>query len=169
MVRQFGRHVSITHSSERGVVTIEMTEEAVLACYASGCVFLIGGLIAGCAIFKRQAKNVEACACASCRGLYHFRRELGTGGYGCANLVMRQGRPYVLKMVGCDSINEANAALTEASCLQRLSHPNVVRFEDVFLHRHDNGGCSVSIVMEFCAGMQKLLALACARLASRLA
>ena len=65
---------------------------------------------------------------------------------------MRQGKPYVLKMVGCDSINEANAALTEASCLQRLKHPNVVRFEDVFLHRHDNGGCSVSIVMEYCAG-----------------
>ena len=43
---------------------------------------------------------------------------------------MRQGKPYVLKMVGCDSINEANAALTEASCLQRLNHPNVVRFED---------------------------------------
>ncbi len=120
----------------------------VMGTYLSGCAFLIGGLIAGCTVYRRhqRQRSTEPCACASCSGQYLFRRELGTGGYGRANLVMRQGKPYVLKMVGCDSINEANAALTEASCLQRLSHPNVVRFEDVFLHRHDNGGCSVSIV-----------------------
>ena len=103
----------------------------VLACYLSGCAFLIGGLIAGCAIFKNQQKrNNDKCECNSCRGLYRTRKELGTGGYGRAHLVMRGSKPYVLKMVGCDSINEANAALTEAACLQRLSHPNVVRFHD---------------------------------------
>lgn len=140
--------INVTHDRTRRVVTIQMTEQAVLGVYIATCSFLIGGLIAGCSVYKRQQsqRNSEPCACASCRGLYQFRRELGTGGYGRANLVVRQGRPYVLKMVGCDSINEANAALTEASCLQRLNHANVVRFEDVFLHRHDNGGCSVSIV-----------------------
>ena len=108
-----------------------MTEKAVLGCYLTGCVFLIGGLIAGCSVYKRQQnRNKEPCACASCRGQYRVRKELGTGGYGRAHLVVRQGKPYVLKMVGCDSINEANAALTEAACLQRLNHPNVVRFED---------------------------------------
>ena len=155
--------VNVTHDRTRRVVTIELTENAVLGAYLSGCAFLIGGLIAGCTIFKRQQsqRSTEPCACASCRGLYLFRRELGTGGYGRANLVVRQGRPYVLKMVGCDSINEANAALTEASCLQRLNHPNVVRFEDVFLHRHDNGGCSVCITMEFCAGGDLIDRLEC--------
>ena len=149
------RHVSISHDSERHVITIEVSEDAVLASYLSGMCFLIGSVIAGCALYRRhqdQQRNTEACTCASCRGQYRIRKELGTGGYGRAHLVMRQGKPYVLKVVGCDSINEANAALTEASCLQRLNHPHVVRFEDVFLHRHDNGGCSVSIVMEFCAG-----------------
>ena len=173
---RLSQHVSIRHNATSRVVTIEMTEDAVIGCYLSSCAFLIGGLIAGCTVYKRQQsqRNVDPCACASCRGQYVYRRELGTGGYGRANvrscprapvlpslteprscwpqLVVRQGKPYVLKMVGCDSINEANAALTEAACLQRLNHPNVVRFEDVFLHRHDNGGCSVSIVMEFCAG-----------------
>jgi len=156
------RHISVAHDAARGKVTIELTEEAVLGCYASGCAFLIGGLIAGCAVFKGQSKrNTEPCACASCRGQYRVRKELGTGGYGRAQLVMRQGKPYVLKLVGCDSINEANAALTEASCLQRLNHPHIVRFEDVFLHRHDNGGCSVSIVMEFCAGGDLIDRLEC--------
>ena len=150
----FGRHVNVSHDHTRRTVTIEMTEDAVIGCYISSCVFLIGGLIAGCTVYKKQQskRNLDPCTCAECRGLYQFRREIGTGGYGSANLVVRQGRPYVLKKVGCDSINEANAALAEAACLQRLNHPNVVRFEDVFLHRHDNGGCSVSIVMEFLSG-----------------
>ena len=38
-----GRHISVQHNASRGVVTIELTEEAVLGCYASGCAFLIGG------------------------------------------------------------------------------------------------------------------------------
>ena len=102
-----------------------------MACYLSGCAVLIGGLIAGCAIFNhKQRRNTEPCECNSCKGLYRTRKELATGGYGSANLVVRQGKPYVLKKIGCDSINEANAALNEAACLQRLSHPNVVRFED---------------------------------------
>ena len=159
----YSPHVEIAHNATSRVVTIKLSEEAVIGTYLCGCAFLIGGLIVGCTVFKRQQiqRSAEPCACASCRGQYLFRRELGTGGYGRANLVVRQKRSYVLKMVGCDSINEANAALTEASCLQRLIHPNVVRFEDVFLHRHDNGGCSVSIVMEFCAGGDLIDRLEC--------
>ena len=157
------RHISVQHNATRRVVTIEMSEEAVLTSYISGLAFLIGSLIAGCSIYRRQQlqRNTESCTCASCRGLYRIRKELGSGGYGRAHLVMRQGKPYVLKEVGCDSINEANAALTEAACLQRLNHPHVVRFEDVFLHRYDNGVCSVSIVMEFCAGGDLIDRLEC--------
>ena len=158
------RHISVQHNHTRRVVTIEMSEEAVLASYISGLAFLIGSVIAGCRLYRRQQlalRSTEPCTCASCRGQYRIRKELGSGGYGRAHLVMRQGKPYVLKVVGCDSINEANAALTEAACLQRLNHPHVVRFEDVFLHRHDNGGCSVSIVMEFCAGGDLIDRLEC--------
>jgi serine/threonine protein kinase len=156
-------HINITHHKDRGSVTIELTESAVLVGYLSSFVFLVSGLLAGCTIFRRQQqqRNVEACTCAKCKGQFRLRKELGAGGYGHAQLVTRQGKPFVLKMVGCDSINEANAALTEASCLQQLNHPNVVRFEDVFLHRHDSGGISVSILMEFCAGGDLIDRLEC--------
>ena len=85
---RLSQHVNIRHNATSRVVTIEMTEDAVIAGYLSSCAFLIGGLIAGCTVYKRQQKqrNVDACACASCRGEYTFRRELGTGGYGCANV-----------------------------------------------------------------------------------
>ena len=76
---------------------------------------------------------------------------------------MRGGRNYVMKKIGCQSINAANRALQEAACLQRLHHPGVVEFMDVFLHRHDNGGCSVQIVMEYCAGGDLIDRLECRR------
>uniref|UniRef100_A0A7S4BYH8 non-specific serine/threonine protein kinase n=1 Tax=Chrysotila carterae TaxID=13221 RepID=A0A7S4BYH8_CHRCT len=79
---------------------------------------------------------------------------------GCAVFI---GKPYVLKRIGCDTVNAANQALVEAACLQRIKHPGVVRFEDVFLHRHENGGCSVHIVMEFCAGGDLIDRLQCRR------
>ena len=159
----FKRHVAVEHDPARRVVKIEVSEDAVLVGYISGLAFLVGSVIAGTTLYRRQQRqeNVEPCTCASCKGQFRIRKELGTGGYGRAHLVMRQGKPYVLKVVGCGSINEANAALTEASCLQRLNHPHIVRFEEVFLHRHDNGGCSVSIVMEFCAGGDLIDRLEC--------
>lgn len=141
----FGSHLSITHNTTRRIVTIEVTEDAVMGCYLSGCAFLISGLIAGCTIWQHKAKKTERCECASCRGLYRNAKSLGHGGYGEAILVQRSGKPYVLKRVSCETINSANAVLHEAACLQKLNHPNVVKFEDVFLHRHDKG-TSVAIV-----------------------
>ena len=118
----------------------------------SGCAVFIGGLALGCALWQRAQAEKEPCACPLCAGTYRTRQTIGSGGFGEARLVTRQGRPFVLKRVGCNSVNAANQALLEASCLQRLKHPGVVAFDDVFLHRHENGGCSVLIVMEFCAG-----------------
>jgi len=160
---KFGNHVRIEHNKTSRMVTIEMTEDVVVGCYLSGCAMLIGGLIAGCTVWQKKHKPSEPCACASCQGLYRNARSLGKGGYGEAMLAMRQGKPYVVKRVGCDTINAANTALREASLLQKLDHPNVVKFEDVFLHRHDNGGCSVAIVMEFCAGGDLIDRLECTR------
>ena len=94
--RPIGRHLSVSHNAERRVVMLEMTEEAVVGCYLSGCAFLIGGLIAGCTLWQRSRHTKsEACACASCRGLYRNAKPIGHGGYGEAMLVNRGGKPYV--------------------------------------------------------------------------
>ena len=39
-----------------------------------------------------------------------------------------------LKQVACQNTDEGNEALREAKTLQGLSHHNVVRYNDVFLH-----------------------------------
>ena len=45
---------------------------------------------------------------------------------------------FVIKMIEVDlhhGVNAAQSALEEAKHLMRLSHPNIVGFSDVFLHR----------------------------------
>ena len=69
----------------------------------------------------------------------------------------------MVKTIACRSVNQANQALLEAACLQRLRHPGVVRFDEVFLHRHERGGCSAVIVMEFCGGGDLNDRLECSR------
>jgi len=150
---------------QRGIVRIEMTEAAVLMFYLSGCAFAICGVVVGCTLWQRthaQAKH-EPCQCQWCKGDIKERRSLGKGGFGEAALARRHGRTIVLKKIGCGSVNDANQALLEAACLQRLHHPGVVTFEDVFLHRHNNGGCSVMIAMEYCAGGDLIDRMACKR------
>lgn len=160
---KFGNHLSVEHNKTSGKVTIEMSEDVVMGAYLSGCAMMIGTVLVGCAVWQKKTKSTEVCACASCRGHYVNKHTLAKGGFGEAMLATRQGKQYVLKRVGCDTINAANTALKEASLLQKLDHPNVVKFEDVFLHRHDNGGCSVAIVMEFCAGGDLIDRLECSR------
>ncbi|KAL3929453.1 MAG: hypothetical protein SGPRY_001956 [Prymnesium sp.] len=152
------------HHADRGVLTIEVTESTIVALYLSGCAVFIGGLWMGCLIWQQQAKRpVEKCECAWCNGQYQKTRKIAEGGFGEASLVSRSGKTYVLKRIGCANVNAANQALMEASCLQRLRHPNVVRFEDLFMHRHDHGGCSVLIVMEYCSGGDLIDRLECSR------
>ena len=54
-----------------------------------------------------------------------------------------------MKQVAVRNIAEANDALREAKTLQSLSHRNVVRYHDVFLHA-DGGLMQICTVMEFC-------------------
>jgi len=159
------RHISVHHDVKRGVVRIEMTEAAVLMFYLSGCAFSICGVLLGCTLWQRnRARHKhEPCHCQWCNGGIKERRSLAKGGFGEAALARRHGRTIVLKKIGCASVNDANQALLEAACLQRLHHPGVVTFEDVFLHRHDNGGCSVMIAMEHCAGGDLIDRMACKR------
>ena len=157
--------ITLRHHPDKGTVSLEMSETAVLMLYISGFAILISGLSVGCCLWQREQRKQEPCECPMCRQLYRERRKLGTGGFGEAALVQRGGRPYVLKKIACPTVNAANQALLEAACLQRLRHPGVVRFEDVFLHRatEGRGGCSAVIVMEFCAGGDLIDRLECAR------
>ena len=83
-------------------------------------------------------------------GVYRHKKSIAKGGFGKAALVVR--RAQLRDEEDRRGRSRGNRALQEAACLQRLHHPGVVEFMDVFLHRHDNGGCSVQIVMEYCAG-----------------
>ena len=143
--------IEVRHHADRGSVTIELTESFIVGLYISGCAVLIGGLWIGCVIWQ-QGHRKEPCACAWCQGQYIQRRLIGSGGFGDASLVTRGSKTHVVKKIACDDVNAANQALLEAGCLQRLRHENVVRFDDLFLHKHLNRGCSVFIVMEYCAG-----------------
>jgi len=157
--------IELRHHPEKGTVSIELSEAAVLLLYFSGIAVLISGISLGCCLWQRnqQKKKEEACECPCCSGLYRERHKLGTGGFGEAALVQRAGRPYVVKSIACRTVNQANQALLEAACLQRLRHPGVVRFDEVFLHRPERGGCSAVIVMEFCAGGDLNDRLECSR------
>ena len=103
-------HVSVSHSSDRAVVTIELTESAVVFLYLSGCALFIGGLGLGCVLWQRAQKH-EPCACHSCLGVYRHKKSIAKGGFGEAALVVRGGRNYVMKKIGCQSINAANLSL----------------------------------------------------------
>ena len=82
-------------------------------------------------------------------------RQLGKGGMGTASHCVRSkdgsggGGFLALKKVACRNAAECNAALCEAKTLQGLSHRNVVRYHNVFLHSGD-GLVHACIVMEFC-------------------
>jgi len=120
------RHLLVRHDKARRIVTIEVSETAVMAFYMSGCAFIIGGVALGCALWQRTrggAPKQEPCECHWCQGRIKERRSLGKGGFGEASLALRHGKTIVLKKIGCASVNDANQALLEASCLQRLSHP----------------------------------------------
>eukprot|EP00961_Rhodomonas_salina_P013990 187466-Rhodomonas_salina.1 len=66
---------------------------------------------------------------------------------------MKDNKNFALKQIVCGNITEANFALQEAKTLNKLEHPGIVKYEDVFLHeKRDHGVMKivVCIVMEFC-------------------
>ena len=64
------------------------------------------------------------------------------------------GQSFVLKRRICMDFAEANEGLSEAMALARFSHPNVVRYEDIFIENDPNDPDSLflCIVMECCSG-----------------
>lgn len=74
------------------------------------------------------------CQCKYCQGTYKPIKRLGYGGYGISYLCKNIYTDvlFVLKSIPVQSINDANEALNEVYFLQRLHHPNVVHYEEVF-------------------------------------
>ena len=86
---------------------------------------LASGMLYTLKVRARAAQIAEGCG-VTARACHRSRPQ------GEAALVQRAGRPYVLKKIACRNVNQANQALLEAACLQRLRHPGVVSEVSVF-------------------------------------
>eukprot|EP00282_Hemiselmis_andersenii_P037559 CAMPEP_0169426522 /NCGR_PEP_ID=MMETSP1042-20121227/255_1 /TAXON_ID=464988 /ORGANISM="Hemiselmis andersenii, Strain CCMP1180" /LENGTH=169 /DNA_ID=CAMNT_0009536465 /DNA_START=99 /DNA_END=605 /DNA_ORIENTATION=- len=85
-------------------------------------------------------------------GKYRPMKRIGQGTYGSVFLAKRVGKSssvVVMKrvFVGEEGSFEYKEALNEVTLLKRLRHPNVVSYQDKFVH--DGTLC---IVMSYCAG-----------------
>jgi serine/threonine protein kinase len=103
-----------------------------------------------------KAVNFQLCKSSPLDG-YTFASStpLGVGGYGSAFVVTKSrgptsGQTFVLKRIPVKTLTEANEGLREAQHLQRLTHPNVVRVFDAFLHAATATKLEVCLVMEYC-------------------
>lgn len=80
---------------------------------------------------------------------YKKIRTLGSGAYGTAFLVKGQvsGRQMVIKEIDLNEMEEGDqkAALTEAKVMEKLNHPNIVTFFDVYKTKKKK----LCIVMEY--------------------
>ncbi|EKX54776.1 hypothetical protein GUITHDRAFT_63194, partial [Guillardia theta CCMP2712] len=81
--------------------------------------------------------------------------KLGQGGQGTTLCVARKSdnQTFVCKQITCSSIAEGNNALMEAKVLQKINHPGVIKYEDLFLHEtieNNYRKLVVCIVMEYC-------------------
>lgn len=82
--------------------------------------------------------------------------KLGSGGFATVHKARRKsdGRVVALKMISCESLDEANQALQEGKILLELDHENIIRHENFFLHQDGSRFGSkmyVVIVMAYCA------------------
>jgi len=84
---------------------------------------------------------------------YDVLGQLAKGGQGTTSRVRRKrdNSIWVLKESYVDSTKAGNSALREAKTLQSLNHPNINRYQDVFLHQ-EGGQLVVCTVMEYCEG-----------------
>ena len=89
-------------------------------------------------------------------GDYQIMKKIGAGGMGECYLAsmgaQEGGELVVLKLVLCGNKADAREALQEAKALREISHPNVVRYLDVFPREEAvQGIISVVTVMEHCS------------------
>jgi serine/threonine protein kinase len=89
-----------------------------------------------------------------CAAVLHVRRRgkvLGKGSFGQAVLVTHKltGKHYVIKEIDISRMPKAerDASEQEAKVLMALSHPNIVRCTECFVHQ----GRLLCIVMDWCS------------------
>ena len=115
------------------------------------------------AIYLHKLLIRQSCVCKFCHGLYIIEAEIGHGGFGKVFSVRHKSErksSYVMKKIPVRNLNEANIALAEAKLLLALDHPNLVMYQDDFIHvelpTYGVTGLEpqlyVCIVMEKCIG-----------------
>lgn len=79
---------------------------------------------------------------------YTIKTKIGSGLQGAVFKVLHEKsqKEYALKKVPCDHTESANLQLKEFQLLQKLQHPNVCFYQDVFIHI-DEDQLFVCIVM----------------------
>ena len=115
------------------------------------------------AIYLHKLLIRQSCVCKLCHALYTIEAEIGHGGFGKVFSVRHKSErksSYVMKKIPVRNLNEANIALAEAKLLLALDHPNLVMYQDDFIHvelpTYGVTGLEpqlyVCIVMEKCIG-----------------
>ena len=132
--------------------------------------FLCGIVV--CALFRlvSHRKVLMACECRMCENEVLVGKKLGAGNFGSVykcktgkkNTLFGAGLQCVVKRIPVNldtDINDASEALQEAkSLLQLATHPHIVNYMDVWLHRHNPPDITspptteVCLLMEFCRG-----------------
>jgi serine/threonine protein kinase len=85
---------------------------------------------------------------------FKFLTSLGSGGQGRVYKVLKIGDElkinYALKSIFFDSFEEANKTLKEVMRLQKLNHPNVCPYLEVFMDSTEEDDYTVNLLMPFC-------------------
>lgn len=107
-------------------------------------------------IYMWKLLTRSRCNCSLCSGKYQFAFALSSGAFGKVMVVEKTATEevVVLKQIAVADMNEANFAQREARQLQSLSHPNIVKYIDDFIHVTKFSGFDPSyficLVMEYC-------------------
>jgi serine/threonine protein kinase len=85
---------------------------------------------------------------------FKFLSSLGSGGQGRVYKVNKIDDElkinYALKSIFFDSFEEANKTLKEVMRLQKLNHPNVCPYLDVFMDSTEEDDYTVNLLMPYC-------------------
>ena len=118
---------------------------------------LFSFVLLGCCYLYKLFSHKQICTCKLCRGNYKIISHLNEGGFGEIYKVLHKNTYYILKKCKTENISEADDLLIEAKHLRVLSHKNIVKYHDDFIHIEYIKGkieplVYVIIIMEYCEG-----------------